>query len=100
MCKRSGRPLPIPCGDLPRTVCTECAEPVQSWWGFNPSLVGYWCRAPGVTRRNSPDNQVVAHARATPARSLDRRAPPKVPAVWLSEKVESIRRHGSKRSLA
>ncbi|EPG3437616.1 hypothetical protein C0046_16910, partial [Pseudomonas aeruginosa] len=38
--KRSGRPSPILCGDLLRAVRTECAESVQFWWGFSPSLVG------------------------------------------------------------
>ncbi len=98
--KRSGRPSPILCGDLLRAVRTECAESVQFWWGFSPSLVGRWRRALGVTRRNNPGDQAVARARAALARSLDRKAPPKAPAAWSSEEVEFIRRHGSKRSLA
>ncbi|HCG1082800.1 TPA: hypothetical protein NJF95_005248 [Pseudomonas aeruginosa] len=98
--KRSGRPSPILCGDLLRAVRTECAESVQFWWGFSPSLVGRWRRALGVTRRNNPGDQAVARARAALARSLDRKAPPKAQAAWSSEEVEFIRRHGSKRSLA
>ncbi len=68
--KRSGRPSPILCGDLLRAVRTECAESVQFWWGFSPSLVGRWRRALGVTRRNNPGDQAVAPARAALARSL------------------------------
>lgn len=60
--KRSGRPSPILCGDLLRAVRTECAESVQFWWGFSPSLVGRWRRALGVTRRNNPGDQAVARA--------------------------------------
>lgn len=71
--KRSGRPSPILCGDLLRAVRTECAESVQFWWGFSPSLVGRWRRALGVTRRNNPGDQAVARARAALARSLDRK---------------------------
>ncbi len=89
--KRSGRPSPILCGDLLRAVRTECAESVQFWWGFSPSLVGRWRRALGVTRRNNPGDQAVARARAALARSLDRKAPPKAPAAWSSEEVEFIR---------
>ncbi|HBP4173241.1 TPA: hypothetical protein L5333_006137, partial [Pseudomonas aeruginosa] len=58
--KRSGRPSPILCGDLLRAVRTECAESVQFWWGFSPSLGGRWRRALGVTRRNNPGDQAVA----------------------------------------
>ncbi len=84
--KRSGRPSPILCGDLLRAVRTECAESVQFWWGFSPSLVGRWRRALGVTRRNNPGDQAVARARAALARSLDRKAPPKAPAAWSSRR--------------